>query len=390
MLTFSRNPVLATLADLLAPISISEFLEAFRARKRLYVVASDPTRAETLLSWQDIDTLLSGHGLNENVSVQRDGVLVPRQLYVSGGGRQLNVQAFHNLLSQGVSIIVNAVDHSIPPIKNLAAAVEREMGIQTHVNAYLSFAKGGAFKPHWDAHDVLAVQVHGRKRWRIWKSEIAHPLETGVNVQVKASEAEEIELGPGDVLFIPRGEPHAAAVSAERSVHLTIGLKSLTGIDFLNYICKEARKDPISRMDLPRHSKAEQADMHEATLKRQFHQLIDAVSMSQFLQKDDLARLPASQTTVVGKSPSVDDMLRLTLRRRIPLPDPVEGDPRPITIGNEAYRLSPVSIDVLRWLFDHDLAPLGAIHAGLAPGHEPDAIDTAIHELLRFGLVTTN
>src|SRR5262249_57572523 len=98
-----------------------------------------------------------------------------------------------------------------------------------------------------------------------------------------------------------------------------------------------------------------------------------------------------SEAGGVGKSSRVDDMVGLTLRRRIPLPDPVKkGDPRPITIGNEAYRLSPVSIDVLRWLFDHDLATLGAIYAGLAPGHEPDAIDTAIHELLRFGLVAIN
>jgi ribosomal protein L16 Arg81 hydroxylase len=49
----------------------------------------------------------------------------------------------------------------------------------------------------------------------------------------------EIELAPGDVLFIPRGEPHAAAVLAGRSVHLTIGLRSETGIDFLGYTTRK-------------------------------------------------------------------------------------------------------------------------------------------------------
>ena len=99
--------MLATLADLLAPVSTSEFLEVFRARKRLHIAASDPTRAETLFSWRDIDTLLSGHALDENVSIMRDGVLVPRQFYTSNEGKRLNVRAFHDLLAQGVSIVVD-------------------------------------------------------------------------------------------------------------------------------------------------------------------------------------------------------------------------------------------------------------------------------------------
>ena len=176
-LSNERKPMLATLADLLAPVSTSEFLEVFRARKRLHIAASDPTRAETLFSWRDIDTLLSEHALDENVRLMRDGVLVPRQFYTSNEGKRLNVRAFHDLLPQGVSIVVDDVHRSIPQIGQLAAAIEREMGIHTNVNAYLSFSKGGAFKPHWDFHDVLVVQVHGNKRWRIWNAEVPHPVE---------------------------------------------------------------------------------------------------------------------------------------------------------------------------------------------------------------------
>jgi hypothetical protein len=141
----SRNqvePMLATLADLLAPVSLSEFLEGFRARRRLHISTSDPTRAETLLSWQDIDTLLSAHGLGENVSMWRDGVLLPRPFYTSNGGTRIKVRAFHDLLSQGVSIVVEKIDRSIPQISQLTAAIEREMGTQTQANAYLSFSKG--------------------------------------------------------------------------------------------------------------------------------------------------------------------------------------------------------------------------------------------------------
>ena len=227
---------------------------------------------------------------------------------------------------------------------NFAAAIEREMGINTEVNAYLSFSKGGAFKPHWDFMDVLVVQVHGNKRWRVWNTEVPYPVRLADRTKVNASVApdQEVEMAPGDVLFIPRGEPHSAAVSTKHSVHLTIGLLSPTGIDFLDHLRKEAAKDPLLRMDLPRHSSDEQSGAHEAALKNRLHCLIDAASMSQFLREGDLSRLPALQTAVAGELPQMEDILRLTLRRRVPLPDVApDGGAQPVTIGGEARRAIP-------------------------------------------------
>jgi hypothetical protein len=134
--------MLATLADLLAPVSLSEFLEGFRARRHLRIAASDPTRAETLLSWQDIDTLLSAHGFGENVGMWRDGVLVPRQFYTSNGGKRIKVRAFHDLLASGRQHRCGKGRPLNSAVSQLAAAIEREMGIQTQVNAYLSFSRG--------------------------------------------------------------------------------------------------------------------------------------------------------------------------------------------------------------------------------------------------------
>jgi hypothetical protein len=68
----------------------------------------------------------------------------------------------------------------------------------------------------------------------------------------------------------------------------------------------------------------------------------------------------------------------------------VDSGPQPVTIGGEARHLSPASIDLLRWLFDHDLATLRALHAELTPRHGPDSTQAAIRELLRFGFVVVN
>jgi hypothetical protein len=385
-----RKAMLATLADLLEPVSIFEFLEVFRARKRLHIAASNATRAETLLSWRDVDALLSEHTL-ESVTLMRDGIQLPRHFYTSNEGKRLNVRALHELLPQGISIIVDDVHRSLPHISQLAAGVEREMRIRTQVNAYVSFSKGGAFKPHWDIHDILVVQVHGNKRWRVWDAQVPHPIGADrLNVNARAPH-QEVEMAPGDVLFIPRGAPHSAAVSNGHSVHLTIGLLSRTGLHLLDRLREQAAKDPIFRMDLPRHSSDQDSAAHEAALKHRLHQLIDASSVSQFLLDDDLSRSPALQTALAGGLLQMDDILRLTLRRRIPLPDvEPEAEAKLITIGGEARRLSPAAIDALRLLFDHDPATLRALHAGLLPRHGQESVGAAILELSRSGFLFVN
>jgi ribosomal protein L16 Arg81 hydroxylase len=383
--------MLVALADVLAPISISEFLDVFRARKRLHVVTTDPNRAETLLSWREINTLLSERALDENVIIMRDGTLIPRQFYTSKNGKGLNVSAFHDLLSQGVSLIVNSIDRLIPQIRQLAASVEREMRVKTQVNAYLSFSKGGAFKPHLDGHDVLVLQVHGSKRWQIWKAELPYPIENRSNLRLSKAPEQEVELAPGDVLFIPRGEPHSAAVFGNNSVHLTINLRTNTGIDFLDHLRRQAIDDPILRMDLPWHASAEELIAHDTAVKNRLHKMIQAASITQFLLESDLSRSPDWQTAVSGAFPNKEDILRLTLRRRIPLPDVTPGtEPQALTIGGEVQRLSPACIDVLRWLFDHDPATLGEISAGISSRHGQDSTEVAIRELLRLGFLFMN
>ena len=383
--------MLATLSDLLAPLSFTEFLEAFRARKRMHIPASDPTRAEVLFSWHDVDTLLSKHVLDETVKLMRDGMLIPRQLYTSNKGRRLNTRVFHDLLPQGVSIVVDEVQRLVPQINQLCVAVERTMGIRTNANAYLSFAKGGAFKPHWDFMDVLVVQVYGTKQWRVWNPVVLYPVaeSPSAKIDVSASSDQELELKPGDVFFLPRGEPHSAAVSEGCSVHLTIGLLSYTGIDFFDSLRKEAAKVPLLRMDLPRHSPNEQSRTHEAALKLQLHQLIDAASISQFLLEDDHSRSPALQTAVSSASPRMGDVLRLTLRRRVRFSDGVPDQRSwPVAIGGEIRDLSAASKDVLQWLFDHDPTTFQELHGGLTPRHGHDSIEAAIRELRRFGFLT--
>src|SRR5262245_48698206 len=140
--------MIGTLAELIAPISLHEFMESFRDRRRLYNRASDPTRAESLLPWPDIDRLVSVLANNDKLVIQRDAVGIPKQLYTSMKSGAFNPRAFHDLLNQGVSLLIKDVGNVVPQLGHLAVAIERDLGVMTWVNGYLSFRKGGAFRPH--------------------------------------------------------------------------------------------------------------------------------------------------------------------------------------------------------------------------------------------------
>lgn len=374
------------LSDVVAPVSVAEFVQALREKRRLHIPAGDCTRAASLLPWADVEAMIALRGFADLEAMQ-NGMAIPPQLYQD----DVDLGAFHDMLAQGTSLLVNQIDQHVPQIRRLTTAMERELGIAVGVNAYLSFSKGGAFKPHWDRHDALVIQVHGAKRWTIWDSTFKNPVEKSryARHDVTDAPAQEIELGAGDVLYIPRGEPHAAAVSGGSSVHLTFGLNSLNGLDLLRQMGELAGADDFLRADLPPPHPAGARRAHEAELRARLHRLVDALDVATFLEADDGHRPPARWPSLVP-SAEPGDVLRLTLRRQVPLPDPREGEaPEPVTIGGTAYALSFAALDVLRCLFVRDARPRQEVSEALAARHDRAAVTAGVRELVRLGFLTS-
>lgn len=69
--------------------------------------------------------------------------------------------------------------------------------------------RGAKTPRHADPYDNLVVQILGTKRWSLW-----HPTSTHDRPPNNNSDEEEnfrFDLGPGDVLFVPAGWPHAVS-----------------------------------------------------------------------------------------------------------------------------------------------------------------------------------
>lgn len=116
-------------------------------------------------------------------------------------------------------------------------------------NLYYS-RPGSGFTRHWDNHENFILGLKGTKRFVVAPNScIAHPTENADNFTPhirgfeEAIEAErmaaslpgmrEIDVGPGDCIFIPRGWWHEASALDEDSVTLTLAVWTCTWADLL-------------------------------------------------------------------------------------------------------------------------------------------------------------
>ncbi len=382
--------MLIDLPRLLAPLSEAQFLDHFHNKTRLLIRSSDRERAISLLPWQRINELIISDSLDDkHFYLARDSNRLPTPFFRSEKGVTLRPGKLDDLIAQGVSMVIRAIHKHVPAIRLLADDIERRLGCKVYVNTYVSFGCKSAFHAHWDEHDVLVLQVHGRKQWRFAPGPIPYPLgfrraDMGHDRQWE----EEIVLEAGDVLYVPRGEIHVAELVDEPSVHLTIGLSPVIGLDYLEHVRKLAEADPLLRMDLLRRLEPSDAAQHEATVKQHLHALIDASSFADFYNEDDLKREPSAYLSLGATALAESSRLAPGLRRRISLPDSPPGSaPVTIVVAEDKHVLPAAAIAILAWLFDHEHSSLAILNDALIPVHGEQAIKEGLALLLRRGLV---
>jgi ribosomal protein L16 Arg81 hydroxylase len=378
------------LEDLVAPLSEREFLDSFSRKRRLVVKTTQPERAASLLPWATINHLIdAGVMPSSKILVNLKGNTCAELMYRRVPEGRLRPDALQQLAAQGVSIVLVEIHKYAPPIATLADAIERRIGHKVGVNCYITFGTTSAFKPHYDTHDVLVVQIQGAKRWRGYGIPIAWPLEDfspRMNIPFGDHVWQEL-IGPGDVLYVPRGEAHDAVGEVKPSVHLTFGIYAPNGIDVLNWMVQHARNNVVFRMDVSRVGGEEALRNHGLALKRQLHELIDQLSFDAFLDNVDEQRPPRVRLNLGfdnGLRP--DTWLSPTPKRRIALAPDTKGETA-VTLGGSVFRLSANARRMLQLLLEEDGLSFAALAERLATTVEDDGLREAVVQLVAKGLV---
>ena len=134
----------------------------------------------------------------------------------------------------GATIVLQALHVTWHPLAVFCRLLEDALGYGVQANAYYTPRGSQGFAVHHDTHDVLVLQVAGEKRWKLYDPLLELPLKHqrySAALGERGPLADDIVLGAGDTLYLPRGWLHEAETSESDSLHLTIGITAYTWLD---------------------------------------------------------------------------------------------------------------------------------------------------------------
>ena len=246
----------------LAPVGLEAFLAEHWSRRPLIVPRAERGRFDEVLSREEVERLVCAAALRVPAfRMVRDGAQVPVREYTedipwSPGvlGQTARAGEVARQFAAGATLVLQALHVHHLPAARLCRGLEMALGCPVQANAYYTPARAQGFKAHHDTHDVLVLQVHGVKRWRVYEPVHANPLKDqkftpGMRERVGLP-VEDFELRAGDTLYLPRGWPHEAFTSDGESVHVTVGLHPPTRIDALRGALANCADDPEFRETL--------------------------------------------------------------------------------------------------------------------------------------------
>jgi hypothetical protein len=154
----------------------------------------------------------------------------------------------------GATLVLPALQRLWKPLRLACESLEAELSHAVHANAYLTPGRASGFTPHYDTHDVFVLQIAGHKHWRIHEPPLTLPHHTQTFSPAGYTPGApllEVDLRPGDLLYLPRGYVHSARTSDERSLHVTLGVTMFTWVELVNEVLQTCKTMPAFREALP-------------------------------------------------------------------------------------------------------------------------------------------
>jgi len=219
---------------LINPIDPRSFKAEYWDKRPLIVKRNDPTYYDGLLSLIDVDHILSASPIrSSHIRAIRNGKEIPLQLPTGSWmpGNPGSLDCLCTEYREGATIVLQFLHERWQPLGSLCASLAAEFSAFFQVNAYLTPSQSKGLDTHYDIHDVFVLQTEGSKHWRLFDRAVSLPSKSqpfNADTTKPSKLIEEFDLRRGDLIYIPRGYMHDAASRGEASLHLTVGINSIT------------------------------------------------------------------------------------------------------------------------------------------------------------------
>ena len=211
------RPLTDRISHILSPLDPAVFFERYWGKAHLHVSRNLSGYYDGILHVNDLDTLLQSEQLPAAFFevYRRNSTHYPDEwsriaVAKTGEQRVAIPERIFDLYAKGATVILNQAHHAIPALSLACREITCELGFTARANVYLAPPDTEGFPKHADAHEVLILQVSGTKSWLIYPQD-RDPVE--------------INVCPGDLLYLPRNTAHAARTQKDASIHVTLGLQ---------------------------------------------------------------------------------------------------------------------------------------------------------------------
>src|SRR4051794_26088601 len=209
------------------------------SRAPLVVKRGNPDFYRSMLSIRELDALLFASRYRPGeIRIARAGEGIELQTRGTNNFQDpVSIPSLYGHVARGRTLVLHLLEQRWRPLGIVTRMLERALRCPVHANAYLTPAGEQGYPQHYDDHDFLIFQADGVKRWRIYDQhpQSLHPtklksaLPHSGRVDDPTTELlHDIELAPGDLLYVPRGFVHYAEAGETTSLHLTVGIHAAT------------------------------------------------------------------------------------------------------------------------------------------------------------------
>jgi ribosomal protein L16 Arg81 hydroxylase len=231
-------------ADLIGAIPRDDFFTQYWERRPLHIGRQGGGFYDRLLTRADLEHVIASGGVRyPAIQLTRDGRYFPPEAFTQNvhmGRESLagvpDLDRVAALYHAGATISLPFLHLAWKPLADFAAAIEAELDHPVNTNAYLTPGGCKGFGPHYDTHEVFVLQIAGHKRWRVHAPPAPLPHHSqpfSAQAQQQTPLVVEVDLSPGDLLYLPRGFIHSTTTSLTSSLHITMGVTVFTWVELL-------------------------------------------------------------------------------------------------------------------------------------------------------------
>ena len=389
-----------TLAQALAPVTTEYFLQQYLG-KNYHYIPGHAGKFAALLQWSDLNSILRHHQLDvPQLRLARDGKQIPPESFISYHENRRNPAArlsrlrsaeLTRQLQEGATLILDGVDELHEPVAELAEDLERALRARIQVNMYAGWRTSPGFDVHWDGHDVLILQLHGCKHWKVYPMTREYPLKGDPKDEKPPTEPVwEGMLNSGDLLYIPRGWWHVAVPVDAPTLHLTVGLHRVTGMDFVSWYADRLRSQSVIRKDLPILGTETEKNAYMKSLREAWEQAWEPGLLDDYSRYVDSQARSRPHFGLPEMAESSNLSSGVSMKWLVPRLIEVESDQGSVVVrGNgREWKFAAEARSVLEQLETSRTCTLEALEQSARGGLSPAKLRLFLQELIEEGFVS--